>query len=34
VRYSFHEGRIVRVEGAFDTDRGRKLEALGAEVRR
>lgn len=33
VRYTFREGRILRVDGAFDTDRGRMLEALGASVR-
>ncbi len=28
VRYTFREGRIVRVDGAFDRDRGRVLSAL------
>ena len=29
VRYTFREGRILRVDGAFDADRSRTLEALG-----
>jgi ketosteroid isomerase-like protein len=28
VRYTFREGRIVRVDGAFDPDRDRALDAL------
>ena len=28
VRYTFRDGRIVRVDGAFDPDRGRALDAL------
>jgi ketosteroid isomerase-like protein len=30
VRYTFREGRIVRVDGAFDPDRGHVLELLDA----
>lgn len=30
VRYSFRDGRIVRVDAAFDPDRDRALDALGA----
>jgi hypothetical protein len=30
VRYTFRDGRILRVEGAIDPDRGRALDALGA----
>jgi ketosteroid isomerase-like protein len=30
VRYTFREGRIARVDGAFDTDRERVVEALAA----
>ena len=30
VRYIFQEGRILRVEGAVDPDRGRALELLAA----
>ena len=33
VRYTFRDGRIARVDGAFDTDRTRMLEALGAKAR-
>jgi hypothetical protein len=28
VRYTFSEGRILRVEGAFETSKGRVLEAI------
>jgi hypothetical protein len=28
VRYTFREGRIVRVDAAFDPDRGRALDSL------
>ena len=30
VRYTFREGRIVRVDGAFETDRERAVDALAA----
>ena len=30
VRYTFREGRILRVDGAIDADRDRVLNALGA----
>jgi ketosteroid isomerase-like protein len=30
VRYTFREGRILRVDGAFDPDRGHVLELLDA----
>jgi hypothetical protein len=30
VRYTFREGRILRIDGAIDPDRDRALEALGA----
>src|SRR5436190_1082268 len=30
VRYTFREGRILRVDGAIDPDRGRVLDALAA----
>jgi ketosteroid isomerase-like protein len=30
VRYTFREGRILRIDGAIDADRERVLDALGA----
>ena len=30
VRYTFREGRILRIDGAIDADRDRALDALGA----
>jgi hypothetical protein len=30
VRYTFREGRILRVDAAFDPDRDRALDALTA----
>ena len=29
VRYTFREGRILRVDGALDSDRAKALEAVG-----
>jgi ketosteroid isomerase-like protein len=34
VRYTFREGRIVRVGGVFDLDREQMLSALGADRER